>query len=155
MRNKALGIETIVVMLLLILFAFVVFLVIDAGANAFANITRDKQITTGARVAYSYISMKVKQNDATGAISVLQTKYGDTLRIDSGGFSTFIFYSDGSLYECVAKSDGEPNVSSSNKITSIDGFSLSQDGKCLYIKCVYERDENKQDIIEGVVGFRS
>lgn len=56
MRNKALGIETVIVMLLLILFAFVVFLVIDAGANAFENITSDKQSTTGARVAYSYIT---------------------------------------------------------------------------------------------------
>ncbi|MBT3320408.1 MAG: DUF4860 domain-containing protein [Clostridia bacterium] len=155
MRNKTIGIEAITVMLLLIVFAFVVFLVIDAGSNAFESIMHDKQSTVGARVAYSYISMKVKQNDTTGAVSVEQTEYGDTLRIESGDFATFIFYSDGDLYECVAKADGAPKVSAANKITKIDGFSLEQSEHRLHIECIYDRDGEQQDIVKGVVGLRS
>lgn len=155
MRNKTIGIEAIAVMLLLILFAFVVFLIIDAGSNAFESIMHDKQSTMGARVAYSYINMKVKQSDNSGDVSVQQTEYGDTLRIDSGDFSTFIFYSDGNLYECVTKSDGAPKVSASNKITKIDGFSIEQVERRLYIECVYDRGDETKDIVKGVVGLRS
>ena len=155
MRNKTIGIEAIAVMLLLILFAFVVFLVIDAGSGAFESIMHDKQSTVGARVAYSYISMKVKQSDTTDAVSVVQTEYGDTLQIDSGNFATFIFYSDGDLYECVAKSGGAPKVSAANKITKIDGFSIELTQHRLHIECVYDRDGKGQDIVKGVVGLRS
>ena len=155
MRNKTIGIEAITVMLLLILFAFVVFLIIDAGSNAFESITHDKQSTVGARVAYSYISMKVKQSDTTDAVEVQQTEYGDTLRIDMGKFDTYIFYSDGALYECVTKDGTMPSVSASNKITNIDGFSIARVSNALHIECVYEREENERDIVKGVVGLRS
>jgi hypothetical protein len=155
MRNKSIGIEAITVMLLLILFAFVVFLIIDAGSNAFESITHDKQSTVGARVAFSYINMKVKQSDTANAVNVLQTEYGDTLKISSGAFATFIFYTEGNLYECVAKADGVPKVSASNKITKIDGFSIKQLGQHLQIECIYDRDGKSKDIIKGVVGLRS
>ena len=130
MRSKSIGIETITVMLLLVLFAFVVFIVIDAGSNAFKDITTDKQSTMSARVSYSYISMKVKQNDTSGAVSVGQTKYGDTLRIDNSDYSTFIFYSEGALYECVTKMDGSPSVGAANKISSLDGFQRFYEKPC-------------------------
>ena len=155
MRSKSIGIETITVMLLLVLFAFVVFLVIDAGSNAFEKITMDKQSTLSARVSYSYISMKVKQNDEAGAVSVSQTQFGNTLRIDSGEYSTHIFYSEGALYECVTKKDGTPSVAAANRISQIDGFSISQSGNALFIECVFERDGQPDDIVSGTVGLRS
>ncbi len=155
MRSKSIGIETITVMLLLVLFAFVVFIVIDAGSNAFKDITTDKQSTMSARVSYSYISMKVKQNDTAGAVSVGQTKFGDTLRIDNGDYSTFIFYSEGALYECVTKTDGSPSVGAANKISSLDGFNVSMKNHSLFIECIFERDDGPPDIVNGIVGIRS
>ena len=68
---------------------------------------------------------------------------------------TFIFYSDGALYECVTKDSGAPSVSASNKITSIDGFSIARSENRLHIECIYDREENVQDIVKGVVGLRS
>lgn len=155
MRSKSIGIETITVMLLLVLFAFVVFLVIDAGSNAFEEITTDKQSTMSARVAYSYISMKVKQNDMDGAVNVQQTQFGNTLRIDSGDYSTFIFYSEGALYECVTKADGTPSVSAANKIASLDGFTITMQDHALFIECVFEHDGRQPDVVNGTVGLRS
>ena len=155
MRSKSIGIETITVMLLLVLFAFVVFLVIDAGSNAFEEITTDKQSTMSARVAYSYISMKVKQNDIDGAVSVQQTQFGNSLRIDNGDYATYIFYSEGALYECVTKADGVPSVSAANKIANLDGFTISMQNHALFIECVFEHDGRQPDVVNGTVGLRS
>ena len=155
MRSKSIGIETITVMLLLVLFAFVVFIVIDAGSNAFEDITTDKQSTMSARVSYSYISMKVKQNDTAGAISVEQTPFGDTLRIDNGDYSTYIFYSEGALYECVTKKNGSPSVGAANKISSLNGFTVSMKDHALFIECIFERGDGPPDKVNGTVGIRS
>ena len=155
MRSKAIGIETITVMLLLVLFAFVVFIVIDAGSNAFEEITTDKQSTMSARVSYSYISMKVKQNDEAGAVSVYKTQYGDTLRIENTDYTTHIFYTEGALYECVTKKDTAPTLGAANKISSLDGFNIAMRGSALYIECVFEREGDNPDIVSGTVGLRS
>ena len=155
-RNKAIGIESLAVMIVLILFAFVVFTVIEAGANAYDGIVEDKRQTAGARVAYSYISMKVKQHDAADGVHVVSTELGNTLRVDmGGGFSAFIFYADGALYECVAKTDNSPSVAAANRITYLDGFSVERVGNVLHIECVYEKDDGEDEVVTGTVGIRS
>jgi len=156
-RNKALGIESLTVMIVLIIFAFVVFMVIEAGAGAYDKIVDDKQSTSGARVAYSYISMKVKQHDAAGGVAVEQSDYGDTLRLDMDdtGLCAYIFYAEGALYECIAEPEDGPSVSAANKITHLDDFRISQAGRTLRIECVYEREEGERQVITGAVGLRS
>lgn len=154
MRSKQKGIETISVMMLLVLFAFVVFLVIDAGTNAFGSISDDKRSTMSARVAYSYIGMKVKHNDSAGGISVTQTKYGDTLKIESERYSTHIFFCEGGLYECLTKPDTQPNVDAANKITELDGFAISIKGNALSVECVFG-SSGKDSIVKGTIGLRS
>ena len=156
MRSKAVAIESLAVMIVLILFAFVVFTVIDAGAGAYAGIVEDNAKQTGARVAYSYISMKVRQNDTAGAIEVIDTKFGDTLRIDIEvrGFETYIFLSDGVLYECIAKTGTGPSVAAANKITQLDGFSLQMSGSVLNVQCEYNGGD-EPDVYCGAVGIRS
>ena len=155
-RSKVLAIESIVVMLVLILFAFVVFLVINSGTNAYDNILKQKQNAESARVAYSYINMKIKQNDVSGCIDITETKFGRSLKIDIADtdFSTYIFFSDGALYECVAKKDMPPAVSAANKITHMDGFDIYQQNKLIYIECVCGMGGTKQ-ITTGTVGLRS
>lgn len=154
MRNKQKGIETISVMMLLVLFAFVVFLVIDAGTNAFGNISEDKHSTMSARVAYSYIGMKVKHNDSAGVISVTQTKYGDTLKIESEKYSTHIFFCEGGLYECLTKPNARPSVDAANKITELDGFSLSIEGNTLSVECIISGG-GEDSVVRGTIGLRS
>lgn len=155
-RNKVIAIESMIVMFVLILFAFVVFLVIDSGTNAYYKITNDKLSTESARVAYSYINMKIKQNDSSGSIKVVQTEFGDTLKIDieDSEFSSFIFYSDGFLYECLTKRDGEPSIGASNMITKLGGLKIYKDGSYIRIECV-TKNGDEDEIIKGTVGLRS
>lgn len=155
-RSKVFAIESMVVMLVLVLFAFVTFLVIDAGTNAYDKIIHEKQSTASARVAYSYVNMKVKQNDVDDNVNVLETEFGNTLKIDIAdtAFSTYIFFSDGALYECVTKNDRLPSIAAANKITTIDGFEVFLEDQYLRIVCICQTEEDTQ-IINGTVGLRS
>jgi len=153
-RGKVLAIESIVVMLTLILFAFVVFLVIDAGTGAYDKILGEKDTTQSARVAYSYIDAKIKQHDKQDCISVTETAFGNTLRIDSGAYTTYIFYADGALFECLAKADTPPKISAANKITDLGGIDLVDSGDVIHIRCTCGSGEARR-VVEGTVGLRS
>lgn len=156
MRNKALAIEAIAVMLLLVIFASTVFIVLGAGANAFDTIVSEKKNTESARVAYAYINMKIKQNDAAGSIGVVQTDFGNALRIgsDVDDFVTYIFFADGTLYECVTKQELPPRISAANPITNLSGFDISRDGSYIRLSCLAENG-GKEEEISGIVGQRT
>lgn len=153
-RSKVFAIESITVMLVMIIFALVTFLVINGGSSAYNTIIDDKQNTENARVAYSYINMKIRQNDAAGYIDVVETAFGDTLKIDieDGEYCTYIFFSDGALYECVTSADMPPSVSAANKITALSGFSLNRSGNLISISCICGKDGKT---MEGKVGLRT
>lgn len=155
-RSKVLAVESITVMLFMVLFALVTFLVITAGSNAYNTIIDDKETTQSARTAYSYISMKIKQNDAAGCIDVVDTAFGSTLQIDTDGgqYRTYIFYADGTLYECLTRADDAPAVSAANKITAIDGFSLKKHGALITVCCECTHGKAAQTV-EGTVALRT
>ena len=108
-----------------------------------------------ARVAYSFINMKVKQSDAEGRIDVVDTAFGSALKIDveDGLYSTYIFYSQGALYECLTITGGEPSVEAGNLITKLDGFEISRKGRLLGIRCTCGSGDGR--IMEGVVSLRT
>lgn len=155
-RNKSLAIESIVVMFVLILLCFVVFLIVSSGSSAYENILAEKQNTESARVAYSYINMKVKQNDSKSLINVVSTEYGNTLKIDTtdGEFVTYIFFSDGTLYECLTKSGTQPEKAIANKIMELYGFDIECDGKYINITC-QSKSGDSIETSEGTVGLRT
>jgi hypothetical protein len=154
-RNKSLTIESIAVMLVLMLLAFLVVVVVRSGSAAYNNIIKDKENTESARVAYSYINMKIKQNDSASLISVEKTGYGNSLKIESQdkAYSTYIFFSDGELYECLTE-NGPPSVEAANKITTLSAFDISLEGKYVKVTCV-SISGDKTKSVEGTVSLRT
>ncbi len=153
-RGKVLAIESIVVMLVLLVFACVAFLVIDSGSDVYTKILDEKEDTQNARVAYSYIDNKIKQHDKQNCISVVDTDFGSTLKIDSGAYTIYIFYADGAMYECLTKEDTAPKVDAANKITNLGGLEFHRDGELIQIVCTCGSGERRQSV-EGTVGLRS
>jgi hypothetical protein len=156
LRSRAISVETVMVMLVLVVFALVVFSLISAGTNAYNGILNEKECMQSARVAYSYINMKLKQNDASGCIEVVQTEFGDTLVItsQSGEYVTYLFYSGGALYECLTAKGSLPAVAASNRITALEGFAAKKDGSRIEITCVCGNGSSLLSV-EGTVGLRS
>ncbi len=155
-RSKVFAIESISVLLVLIIFALVVFMLISSGSHAYDNILNDKKTIESARVAYSYINMKVKQNDMAGRVNVVKTQYGNALKIDveDGSYCTYIFYAGGGLYECLTVQGIAPSVDAGNLITRISSFDIDRDGSSLRISCTSTSGEKSQ-VMEGVVSLRT
>lgn len=155
-RSRALSVETVMVMLVLVIFALVVFALIGAGAGVYGGILDEKENAQAARVAYSYVNMKLKQNDAQGRVEVGRTEFGDTLIIqsESGEYVTWLFFSEGALYECVTAADGKPAVAAANRITSLEDFKLSRTGFYIEITCVCKNGDSLLTV-KGTVGLRS
>ncbi len=154
-RSKVFAIESISVMLVLIMFAFVVFMLISSGSRAYSSILSGKETTESTRVAYSYINMKVKQHDTAGGIDVENTPYGSALKIDvEQGYCTYIFYAEGGLYECLTLEGIEPSVDAGNLITKISSLNIERDGSLLRIRCTSGNGDDTR-AVEGVVSLRT
>jgi hypothetical protein len=155
-RSKVLAVESISVMLVLVLFAFVTVTLISSGSSAYSHILGSKKAVESARVAYSFINMKVKQNDAEGRIDVVDTAFGSALKIDveDGLYSTYIFYSEGALYECLTITGGEPSVEAGNLITKLSSFEVSRSGRLLTIRFTCGSGDTAE-FMEGVVSLRT
>lgn len=155
-RSRALSVEMVMVMLVLVIFALVVFALIGAGGGAYNGILDDKQNMQSARVAYSYVNMKLKQNDAQDRVSVEQTEFGNALVISStsGKYLTYLFFSEGALYECVTPQDRQPAVAAANRVTTLEGFEVAQHDSYIDITCICKNGDRLLTV-EGTVGLRS
>jgi hypothetical protein len=155
-RSKVFAIESISVMLVLILLAFVVVVLLSSGAHAYNRMLGDKKATESARVAYSYINMKVRQNDMAGRIDVMETALGRALAIDveDGSYCNYIFYADGGLYECLTIDGGEPSVDAGNLIAKVSSFDVERDGARLIVRCTSGSGDTAC-AMEGVVSLRT
>jgi hypothetical protein len=155
-RSKVFAIESISVMLVLILFAFVIVMLISSGSHAYNHILGDKKATESARVAYSYVNMKVRQNDIAGGIDVVDTAYGNALKIDveGGSYCTYIFFADGNLYECLTIQGVGPSVDAGNLITKMRSFDIERDGAMLNLRCT-SGSGDEYESMEGVVSLRT
>lgn len=156
MRSKAFAIESVAVLLLLIIFALTVFVVVGAGADTFDTIIGEKKNIEASRVACSYINVKIRQSDAASLIDVVQTDFGSALliKMELADLYTYIFYSDGMLYECVTKKDMPPKVEAANAITKLEGFDVRRENNLFYLSLVSSSGEQMQTVT-AVVGQRT
>jgi len=124
-RKINISVESIMVILLMIVFAVSISVLIYQGSRTYRTILRDKDIAENNRIAFSYINMKIKQNDTEGAIylDVLPPINDDVLVISHHGLEkglmTYVFFYEGALWECYT--DGLLDLAISTKIIELDG----------------------------------
>jgi len=63
-------VELVMVTLLLFLFGFVIFNLVVTGTSTSERITLNKDAQTDARVITSYLNVRIRQNDTSGAFSI-------------------------------------------------------------------------------------
>ncbi len=137
------SIESFLVMILMVIFAVSTMFIIVEGKSAFERVTENKIEDENARIAFSYINKRIKQDDVSGAIEVLTDAVeGYTaLSIDHGdGLSTYIYYYEGVLYECYT--DVMPSLALSTAIVPVNALEFDQDGNKITVKLEYEYQGN-------------
>lgn len=126
-------VELIMVMLLLILFGTTIYTLIYAGATTQERIMREKDAQTDARIALSYINVKLRQNDVNGKIVVekaeLTNKDAIVIkdRSEDYAYDTWIFCYDGKLMECLVPPDEQPTELGSFYIADSEDLDTAYD----------------------------
>ena len=126
-------IELILVLLLLLLFGITTFTLVFTGSDTYQRISDNKNAETDARIALSYLNVKIRQNDMAGKIEV--KNFPDTGRpalvlYDTDPDSdliTWIFWDDGKIVECLVSEGEDPNPDWGFTIVEIDDFTISYD----------------------------
>ena len=154
-------VEMVMVMALFILFGLTIYTLIHAGSNTKAKILAEKEAQIEARIAMSYINVRLKQNDVSGKISIEPTggPAGQmAIRIAEHGdffdFETWIFHSDNMLKESwVTPPSDEAGMYKA--IAAIDGFSIVEaaDGA---LRCIITYTHGgKPATLESITYLRS
>jgi putative component of toxin-antitoxin plasmid stabilization module len=137
------SIESFLVMILMIVFAVSIMFIIVEGKSAFERVTENKIEDENARIAFSYINKRIKQNDVSGAIKIVNdgVEGYEALSINHGdGLYTYIFYKDGILYECYT--DEIPSIQLSTEIVPVKALEFTQDDNKITVILEYEYQGN-------------
>ena len=121
-------------------------MLIGSGSHAYDNILNEKSNTESARVAYSYINMKIKQTTRPVAFMLPIQLMGNALRIDMEDsiYCTYIFYSNDGLYECLTLQEMAPSVEAANLITRINGFDIGRMVRYCTFRCECKSGEKNK-----------
>lgn len=154
-KNTNIGstnIETIMTMVLIILLGSAVFTLIYAGAETQKRIIAEKDVKVNARVASSYIDVKLKKYDEEGDVFVLNNPLTNenslVFRDDpdpnytNEELFTWIFFEDGVLYNQAITESGELVSGLGVEIAKVDGFDVSIEGNVVTSIIEYEKDGN-------------
>lgn len=107
-------IELVMVLSLMTLLGITIFMLIYSGANTQKRVLSEKNSQIEARIALSYINIKLRQNDVSGSVEVGEIKLTgkNALKIKQRGtsmdYDTWIFCLDGKLMECLVNPGEEP-----------------------------------------------
>lgn len=156
MYNKRIktSVESIMVILLMIIFAASICLLIFEGSRTYRAIINNKVTDENVRIALSYVNMRIKQNDVEDHILIEanQPLYGDVLTIhhhgDEDGLTSYIYHKDGHLYECYT--DGSIDHNLSSEIIPIEGinFRYNTEGSQIVTTITYLDAQSTKDIVQ-------
>jgi len=160
-RGRTSTLETMLVTIILILLTVAVFSLVAAGKDSYGRILKDRDDLGRARIAISYINVKVRQNDHAGAVylsensiaglKTLVIKHKDELE----GMSTYIFHEDGALFECFIEEGIPPGRDNAVKVCDIDSLSIEQ-GENMSLKLSAGYDiAGKPKKLEAVIALRT
>jgi len=128
-------IELVMVMLVLALFGVTIYTLIATGADTQKRIMNEKNAQSDARVALSYINVRLRQNDESGKIEIKKVDItGENailIQNRSSGYEydTWIYNYEGGLYECLVDPGEQPNELFSFYVIDAELFETSIDGE--------------------------
>lgn len=155
-RKINVSFESVLVLLLLIIFTVSIALIILAGSKSYNAIITQKEKEENARIALSFIKMRIKQNDVQGKITIKDNAVEGNAAIVirhtdlEEGYITYIFSYNDSLWECYTDVNTTPAINLSNKITGLQGLEFSLKDNLLKININYEYGDNTLFITDTI-----
>jgi len=149
------SIESFLVMVLMIVFAVSTMFIIIEGKEAFERVTENKIEDENARIALSFVNKRIRQDDFTGSIEVIEDGVEGikSLRVNHGdGMYTYIYEYDGIMFECYT--DEEPSIHLSTEIVPVKNLEFEMIGNQIIMTLRYEY-HGTMIPIEQIITLRS
>lgn len=155
-------IEMAVAMLLLVMFGLGIFMLAASSSGAYEMLTSKKSVNEEIRIASSYITTKLRQNDREDSVQVIK-KYSDLSdalvineTISGEVYKTWIYMSEGKLREVTIPESLSPDDDLSFIIAEIDTFELFTEGKTVFFSIANEGKsiENKAVTLRTNVSYK-
>lgn len=143
------------VLALICVFGAMLFSLIISGSEAYRRLEDNRLMENDARVAMSYLHVKLRQNDKLGLVGSVQLDNGrEALTLispESELMLTYIFFQDGHLYESNVMAGEPPDISVANIIADVDDCVLRYDkaGGVVYASVRFGGD-NSQTLTTSV-----
>ena len=138
--------ELLMVMSLMILFGLYIYPVVFSGYTLTRKVDDDKNAQIEAKIAISYINVRIRQFDAADAVAVVSNSYngGDSVLLrdrnpgsPSLDYDTWIFWDNGHLMEVLADADSRPEWEAAIDIARIEGFNVVQSNNIVASSVLY------------------
>lgn len=131
------SIDIIFVMVVFLIFTFSVISALFLAINFYRSTVDAGDRNADARVAVAYIRETVRQNDASGAVSIDKFDGNDCIKIDKGrDYILYIYYKDNELRELYTRRDAKVSSEDGNCIVQLAYMSFSElDNGCILVRC--------------------
>ena len=151
--------EIVFVMALLGLFGITTYTLVMTGADTYSRLLNERDDNSNLRVAVSFISMKIRQNDVEGTVGIVELSSGTALSIkeviEDEIYETLVYQYDGAVYELFHEYGDDLDVTAGEKVSDIGGMRLTEiAGGGIKIEVNTLPDWNGVSL-EAVIGCRS
>lgn len=153
-RNISVSIESLLVMVLLVIFAAAMSILIMRGSESYERLLSNKINEENARIALSYVNMMVRQNDRDGGIEYRENAVEgiDAIFVDQSdgdlALGTYIYYHDGYLRACYT--DTIPMINLSEEVVEVRDFKYELDEDMITLAVAYEEDDRLQELLRYI-----
>lgn len=165
-KNGYILLELTMMIVLIFLFGVAIYQIINQGKSTEEKIIAKKTAQIDARIALSFLNVKIKQNDIRDKIKikVLEQNKKNALVIEERSqdtnYDTWIYFYDGKLYECITDEGKQPQQDLSTQISAIDDFNIgyNKNKRAIINKIDYSYkldDKVVTDKLESIVNVRS
>lgn len=133
MKKTSAHLEGLMALLLFGVFAVCLLIVLLTGADSYQGLTQRDRMSDNRRVCAQYLTTRVRQADAAGAVAAGEFGGGDALllsqNIDGMEYVTRIYVSGGYLMELFSSADVEMSPEDGEKLMAAQALSASlEDG---------------------------
>lgn len=144
-RKISVSVESFMVILLMTIFAASICILIFEGSKTYETIITNKTHEENARIALSYVNMRIKQNDIKNAIYI-ETNESYNMNVlvinhsgEEEGLKSYIYFMDGIMWECYTTDELDTNLSTEIiPVTNIT-FKQSHQGSQIITTIMYNR----------------
>ena len=146
-------IDVVFVLVLFAVFTASALVLVILGANVYRQTVKNMSACYNSRIATSYITQKIRQNDSYDTVQVGKLLSQDALiftnTVGNDSYSTYIYCHDGSLRELFMKTGsniGTDPLSAGNSIMDVEDFSIAEVNDNLLHISLTPTDGEPQDV---------